>query len=369
MIDFQGDLTRFSSPGLGLLRKSILSLALTFFGSQHNQEHITTKGYLQYGEVLQQLNTHLAKTELQRTNEILLTALSCMLLEVFLPTGPSNFLKHQRGIEAIMQLRGPPSETEGSTVTIFRGLRVLSIVGALADSRPSIYAKKEWKQVPPAQTTEAAKLQHEILAVLADCTRLVSERDALLAVGTTADGLQHFTEDVDRVLGDLELLHPAWVELNERERNASKESSSLSTDIGVSNHVSATAYMLYKTTYLCILQIKNSLCPSPLNIALRNAAATTIAHCLELKEYEKRRGAPQSNTIAFIAIKLAWQTLGRFDSPEGQQLAQVVGSAINKIFRADAQARPVMTLREGNLAQSSTRSASLSGFEPTHSLW
>jgi len=97
--------------------------------------------YVQYGGKLQQLGTHLAKTELQRTNESLLKALSCML-EVFLPTGLSNFLKRQRSIETIMQLRGPPSETEGSTVANLRGLRVLSIVGALADSRPLIYAKK-----------------------------------------------------------------------------------------------------------------------------------------------------------------------------------------------------------------------------------
>jgi hypothetical protein len=95
-------------PALNLLRKAIVSLSVTFFGIQHHETRIIAKGYDQYGGVLRRLNTTLAIPEQQTTNETLLTALTCMLLEVFMPTGPSNFLKHQRGIETIMCLRGPP---------------------------------------------------------------------------------------------------------------------------------------------------------------------------------------------------------------------------------------------------------------------
>ncbi|KAH7061903.1 hypothetical protein BKA63DRAFT_587641 [Paraphoma chrysanthemicola] len=116
---------RFLDPALSLLREAILSLAVTFFGSQHNQKKIITRGYAHYGAALRQINTHLAQPELQTTNESLLIALSCMLLEIFLPTRPTSFLNHQRGIEAIMKMRGPPSQSLSTTATVFRDLRVL----------------------------------------------------------------------------------------------------------------------------------------------------------------------------------------------------------------------------------------------------
>ncbi|CAO2653382.1 Nn.00g027930.m01.CDS01 [Neocucurbitaria sp. VM-36] len=333
MIDlYQGATSNTSNPGLDLLRRAILSLSVTFFGSQHRQDRITHQGYHQYGEVLRQLNHHLTQPEQQLTNETLLTALSCTLLEVFLPTGPTNFLKHQRGIEAIMELRGPPTESEGTTATIFRGLRILSIVSALAESRSSIWAKKEWKQAPPAQNTEAGMLQHQIFDVLADCTNLISQRDALLATGAAAKSYEPLSSEVEHLLGDLEGLYPRWEELNRSQLSKIKDLSKPAKELGVTDHVSATAYMLYYTVYLCILQIKHSLSPSPDYVALRNAAAMKIARCLELKEYEMREGAPQSNTITFVATKVAWQALGGFNTVEGRRLAQVVRSAVNGVF-------------------------------------
>jgi len=167
MIDWQETSLVFSNdPALALLREAILSLSVTFFGKQHREDRIISKGYDQYSEVLRKLNAALAIPEQQTSNEVILTALTCMLLEIFLPTGPLNFLKHQRGIEAIMKLRGPPTESAGDTAVIFRGLRVVSIIGALAEARPSIYAQEEWKHAPIAQTTEFGALQAKMFTVL-----------------------------------------------------------------------------------------------------------------------------------------------------------------------------------------------------------
>ncbi|KAF1834791.1 hypothetical protein BDW02DRAFT_597917 [Decorospora gaudefroyi] len=322
-----------ADPGLTLLRKSILSLSVTFFGSQHRQNDIMNKGYHQYGEVLRQLNAHLARPELQKTNETLLTALSCMLLEIFLPTGPTNFLRHQRGLDALAMVRGPPVEVDRPTATIFHGLRILSIVGALAESRPTLYATEEWKQVPPIQASEAGILQHHIFTVLADCTELISRRNALFALEAGTESYGPFLKKVDDVLGNLEALFPLWESLNRHQLAEVAEQSDMAKEIGVSNHVSATAYMLYNTAYICILQITDSLFPSPANVVLQNEAAMKIAKCLELKEYELREDASQSNTIAFVATKVAWQALGRFDSPGGRKLAYVVKSTMNSVFQ------------------------------------
>lgn len=167
MIDTQGNASKSSDdPSLLLLRSALLSLSSSFFGSQHREERIATKGYAQYGEVLRQLNGALMVPQRQTTNETILTVVTCMLLELFLPTGPSNFQKHQRGIEALIRLRGPPTETIGDTATIFRGLRVVSIIGALVQGKPSIYAQKEWKLAPVQYTNEIGKLLADLFSIL-----------------------------------------------------------------------------------------------------------------------------------------------------------------------------------------------------------
>ncbi|KAH7371708.1 hypothetical protein BKA66DRAFT_611254 [Pyrenochaeta sp. MPI-SDFR-AT-0127] len=347
MVDSYERAEKFTgNPGRDLLRKSMLSLSLTFFGAQHRQAHITSKGYHRYGEVLQQLNSHLTQPKQQLTDETLLTALSCMLLEVFRPTGATNFLKHQRGIDAIMQLRGPPTDSAGTSALIFRGLRILSIIGALAESRTSLFSRKEWKQAPPAETTEAGMLQHQIFDVLADCTKLISQRDDLLATGASREDFEPLVAETSTILRNLEDIHLRWESLNRSQLADTEIVSRVARELGVANHISATAYMLYNTVYICILQIKDSLCPSSDNTTLRNAAASKIARCLKLKAEEVREGALRSSTIAFVATKVAWQALGKFDSPEGRNLAYIVQSAMYGIFQEPCTKREAKTLTE-----------------------
>ena len=332
MVEAQAGAPTCDNPGLDLLRQSVLSLSVTFFGKLHRQAQITLRGYAQYGEVLRQLNSHLTRPELQTTDETILTALTCMLLEIFLPTGPKNFFKHHRGLEAIMAMRGPPTDTIGDTATIFRGLRMLSIIGALAESRPSIYARDEWKHAPPpADATESTILQHHILTCLADCTQLMGERDALLNGTAPVWAYEPLLQRVQSTLDDLNKLWPLWQQFNASQRDPTKPPSPLAEELGVSNHSAATALILYNTVHICILQIIDSLAPSPDNTRLRNHAAITIARCLELKEYERREGAHESNTIGFVATKMAWKALGGFDSPEGRRLAKTVNTALNAV--------------------------------------
>ncbi|KAF2032433.1 hypothetical protein EK21DRAFT_87288 [Setomelanomma holmii] len=323
-----------TNPALDLLRNAILSLSVTFFGKQHCQDRITAKGYCQYGEVLRHLNTALGDPTRQVSNETILTALTCMLLEIFLPTGPTNFLKHQRGIEALMALRGPPTESVGDTAIIFRGLRIVSIIGALADGRASIYSKEEWKNAPVVSTGELGELHNKMFAILAECTLLISDSDAVLKSHMGKECYQPLLNRVDRTFADLNALYHEWKLINDAQLQIIDQLSPLAKELGIANHLSATAYMLYHTVHLCILRIKDSLVPSPSNMQLRNAAATNIAVCLELKEYEKRQGVAESNTIGFVATKVAWQALGGFRSPEGRRLAHVVRSAVNGVYRS-----------------------------------
>jgi hypothetical protein len=252
MIDYSGNAPIFNrDPALGLLRKALLSLSATYFGSQHRQDHITAKGYHQYGEVLKQLNSTIALQQRHVTDETILTALTCMLLEVFLPTGPNNFLKHQRGIEAMVELRGPPTDRVEPTATIFRGLRVLSIVGALADSRPSIYAREDWKQAPISCSTEVGLLQYRIFGVLADCTVLKSKRDAMLVSEIGSEHYRSFLVQVERTLDELKSLRPLWERVNGAQLRNTAQLSEMAKELGIANQVCATACMLYHAARIC----------------------------------------------------------------------------------------------------------------------
>jgi hypothetical protein len=333
-ISFYGNAPVFSShPALGLLRKSVISLAEIYFGVQHCDDDTTARGYIEYGEVLRRLNSTLAITTDQTTNEVLLTALICMLSETLFPTGPANFLKHQRGIEDMMRLRGPPTETTGETATIFRGLRIVSIVSALLESRPSLYANEEWGNAPVATTTEIGMLQHKIFAILAVCTQLTSECGALIASGVGPECYRPLLLQVDTAMASLTALYPLWERINKAYLRDTEHMSHLAKDLGIANRLTATAYILYYTARICIFQIRDSLNPLPIHLQLRNDAAMKIGKCLKLKEIEKQESSAVSNTIDFVATKITWQALGGSKTPEGQTLADVVKSSVNGVYQ------------------------------------
>jgi hypothetical protein len=363
---------------LGLLRKALLSLSVTFFGNQHREDRITAKGYNRYGEVLRQLNAVLAIPERQTTNETILTAMTCMLLELFLPLGPSKFLEHQRGIEAMMTLRGPPTKSIGDTATIFRGLRIVSIIGSLAQARPSLYAREEWKHAPIAHTSRMGMLQADLFTVLgtfaskkshvkhiltssrdltAECTQLTSDCNGLLASGTALHNRGPLLAQIDDTMNNLIILYPVWARINNDQLQQSRDSLRMAKELGIANRLSASAYMLYYTAYICILQMKDSLEPSSTNKELRNDAAMKIATCLELKGHDEQEGAAESNAMSFVATKIAWQALGGLSTPEGRKLARVVGSSVNGLYRSpwgDPLASSDIWQREPQVRQSET---------------
>lgn len=152
-----------------------------------------------------------------------------------------------------MTLRGPPSESVGTTATIFHGLRVISIMGALVESRPSLYSNEEWKQVPPTQLTEVGLLHHRIFAILADCTRLIGQRDRLSTSDTFLEDFQTLETDVQITSAELESLRSSLEALNRSQMAEVKNLSAKARELGVANHVSATAYMLYNTAYIFVL--------------------------------------------------------------------------------------------------------------------
>lgn len=133
---------------------------------------------------------------------------------------------------------------------------------------------------------------------------------------------------------ELENIHKDWVQYNRSQMD--KPMSKAAIESKIANHQSATVYMLYNTTYICLLDILEYFEPSAYSASLRNSAAIKIIKSLEMKEFEKREGAVESNTVGFVATKVAWQALGGFNSAEGRKLARVVKKAVNGVFAVGA---------------------------------
>jgi len=175
---------------------------------------------------------------------------------------------------------------------------------------------------------------------VADCTQLMSDCDALLASGSGPESYGSLLARLDDTMAELKALYPLWTRINDSQMLQAENLSRMAKELGIANHLSVTAYMLYHTVMICILQMRDSLDPSPSTAQLRNEAAMKIATCLELKEYEKREGVAESTTIGFVATKVAWQALGGFNTPEGRRLARVVRSAVNGVYRAPRDSTP-----------------------------
>ncbi|KAL5416527.1 hypothetical protein PMIN03_002073 [Paraphaeosphaeria minitans] len=328
-------------PGLSLLRDAILSLSAAFYGNQHRQRAIENRGYKTYGKVLGQLNAHLAQPQLQTTNETVMTAITCMIAEIFVPTGPNNFFKHVQGIEAILAARGPPNSPHGTDPSMLSGVRILCIVGAIAQQRPSIWAEEEWKSIPPLHVDEGSLIRHEILLILADSTVLRNGRNLASLNKPMEENYSRTIARAREYLTRLNTLYLRW-----KQHNSSmlgEEAYPNSQDPTMANHASATTYMLYNGACICLLRILSAHSSSTETLSLQSqqvAAALRIVKCLEMKAYEKREGSGESNTIGFVATKVAWETLGGFNSPGGRRLSRAVKAAANGVFAVGAWDEP-----------------------------
>jgi hypothetical protein len=265
-----------------------------------------------------------------------------MILEIFVPTGPNNFFKHVQGIEAILAARGPPTSSLGADIAMLSGVRILCIFGALVQQRPSIWATDEWKSVPPLHSDEGSLIRHEILSILADCTVLNKgyKPSSPLTKPTDDDHCQTASR-VREYLGKLQAAYVRWERHNVS--MLEEEVSPSFRDPTMASAGSAATYLLYNSAFICTLRILSACSPpgeQPSLHSLVVAAAWRIVRCMELKAYENREGSGESNTIGFLATKVAWDTLGGFSSPGGRRLSRAVKAAANGVFAVGAWDEP-----------------------------
>ncbi|KAI4662299.1 uncharacterized protein J4E79_004588 [Alternaria viburni] len=104
-----------SSP---LFVQAALSFATLFFGAQHHQSGILAEGYAIHGVALKRLNQALSQPERRMHDDVIVSVILLAMLELFMPTGPRNWLKHMLGMEQLLALRDPASLVHASFRTL-----------------------------------------------------------------------------------------------------------------------------------------------------------------------------------------------------------------------------------------------------------
>ncbi|KAI4955257.1 hypothetical protein J4E91_001115 [Alternaria rosae] len=101
-----------------LFVQAALSFATLFFGAQHHQNGILTEGYAIHGVALKRLHQALSQPERRTHDDVIVSVILLAMLELFMPTGPRNWLKHMLGLEQLLTLRDPASLVHASFRTL-----------------------------------------------------------------------------------------------------------------------------------------------------------------------------------------------------------------------------------------------------------
>ena len=270
-----------------LVRDALLSLANIFFGNQHRDSGAKHKGYQLYGATIKALNQSLSDPEQAKTDDVLLCVITFGLLETFVPSGQVSWLMHIRGMERLLELRGPEAHHNAFSRQIVQGIRRLLIFGSLNTSIPSIVSRPEWKALEWKSDAIQENTDEDLLNILADCPALFNRRDELIDLcdsnkGDAASRLQkRILEEGSALLEDLKTWRECWGEglqdaMSERSDSHPEffSAPSISGDLPITTWAfggpaAATTMMLYFSIHIYILDLMSSISilpPCPLKI-------------------------------------------------------------------------------------------------------
>ncbi|KUJ12635.1 uncharacterized protein LY89DRAFT_785948 [Mollisia scopiformis] len=285
-----------------ILHRAILSLAIIFFGTHQHVLHIQDRGYALYGKTLKQLNEVLSSPLCHLRDDVLISVVTLVLLEFFVPTGPKYYIKHILGLEKLLELRGSRMWSCKEYIPICGGIRRLLLFSSLNMRRPSILATAEWRQIPWNENTEWDQDESFLFNALADITVFQAEHDHVqqtfcAQLGSFSPQRDILVQKARRLLDELWAFKRGWNERNQRCSNRG---------------LMSIIPILYHTALVYDLQILASLSTLPewrenFSFAARRAALN-ICHYIPYLLSHKEKLDTATLTIVHLAVKSAVST-------------------------------------------------------------
>ena len=332
--------------------QAIMSFAMILFGIQHRQMDITRQGYAMHGVALKQLNQALSDTARHTGDEVIVAVATLSISELLVPSAPDNYLRHMMGLERLLDLQDPVSFWSEKSSGFCKGVRFMILLASLKLCKPSILAKPDWKKAMRINASYQDLQEQDLYDVLADCSILLAERDAMSSAGNTnsinageqRDNIErrarslliHLYEWRRRWDTDLENLcaqtdvHPSGLEESHFIHNEALRAP-LATATTFPSVSAAIMLMLYNLALMCVLQIIATL---PLEgSATRNVsqqletavecraneriAAREACRCIQYYLCGRRRLDTSASPIIHWAVATTWTVLRCDDSIEG----------------------------------------------------
>ena len=352
-----------------LFHSTVLSLATIFYGAQHRNFSILAHGYLIHEKTLRRLSNALSDPQCYLRDDIILSVITLIILEAFVPTGRKSYLKHMSGLEKLLELRGPRFHRSPRSREMLKGVRRMIILASMKRRQPSILAREEWKSIPWMSEDVADRAEYYLWNVLADYTVLIADYDETMQNGSGFDKATHQQQQeriAQRAHNMLEQLHEwrmAWNTDNQHSQSeisaamtavqpipsGGETASSFQTVFIFPNPSTATVLMLYNTAVIYVLQILSSLPPADPQLqsnkdnlhlppfrntyaAMKISAAQDIHRCIPYYLSHKSELDTGSLTIAHLAVRTALQTLGGSGSLDGESMVQLLNMKRGEVY-------------------------------------
>jgi transcription factor-like protein len=134
-----------------------------------------------HGAALKQLNQVLSDATRHTRDEVIVAVAALAISELLVPSGPNNYLSHMVGLERLVDLQDPVSFWSSKSSGFCKGVRFMILFASLRLGRPSILARPDWKKAMRADSSYEQLREQDLFDVLADCTVLLAERDAVVS--------------------------------------------------------------------------------------------------------------------------------------------------------------------------------------------
>ena len=349
--------------GTPLFYQAALTFAILLFGARHKQTQIIAEGYDMHGVTLRRLNKALSIPGCHTSDEIINVIVIMAMLEMYMPSGPQNWLKHMLGLERMLELRDPGSLIYASsqTLELYKGVRHMILLAALRNRTPSIFARPRWKAVLRTELSLETPQEQDLHDVLADCSVLTAASDEIARIWDPYDAncmqrLEQITTTAMNLLASLSMWKEQWDSdaLNTRTIETDFEAFRagapplLQTIYRFYDDTVTRMFMLYNTALIHVLHImaategfqsnahmSSSMGPdmhahvprTGTKAAIYAAGIETARSILEYMRHRSLRGDKYfPSPIVQWAVLTAWEALGRNESPEGRWMMRFLSS-------------------------------------------
>ncbi|KAL7913607.1 hypothetical protein GGI35DRAFT_217089 [Trichoderma velutinum] len=327
----------------GLAKQCLVALSTTYFGIAHMEQEILRRGMSKYGKSLRILNQRLGDQSASRTLDVLESIMIMALFEYLISDLEAGWLQHSRGLEQLLEIRGPESMASLPCLTILESVRPSIIFSALLVRQNTILASTDWKTLPWVNHASRKDAMQLLIDILADCPELFMLRESLPVTSAQLErrsALHHLEEKAYAILDSLNTWKQSTVIKPWNEVPSPSSTPEVLDSEGLSTPIWQTVYhfeSLYQANItslyhgaiilvskLCLgiqLELDEDKCEeirASINVA-------GIAICRSMDYHMERRGDDISSLFILFPLRMAFDAVG-IDNVE-------IGSWLKAILR------------------------------------